>query len=283
MALSQNSPYPVIKIINLKLLSNDEGFIKNDTLSCIEKPIIEVGFVSDIKFVKLNNFWALIVCSNSCIFSFFENGDNMTKYLMEDYENCTDLTTVYTGISARDNYLFIGSDNGSIIRFELISGCSMNPDNIKNKVVILNLPSPVTCLEIHGVNLFCGTDIGTLLNIDYETKITVSKSRSPLALNQAMITVLKKLDDKYILGGLSSGAIFIYDISKDECVLSLSNHTKEVTSIDGYVDNDGVSYLIGTGSEDGVVTLFKWNPSSKQVENTFCRNIMEKSVIGLHL
>ena len=66
-------------------------------------------------------------------------------------------------------------------------------------------------------------------------------------------------------------------------MLSLSNHTKEVTSIDGCVDKDGVSYLIGSGSDDGVVTLFKWNPNSKQVENTFCRNIMEKSVIGLHL
>ena len=284
LALAQMSLSPIVKIINVKQISDNDGYIKDDNSNnCITKSLLEMGFISDLKYVKINNMWVLIVCSNNCIFSFYENGDNMTKYEMGDYVNNTEFTTIYTGIAAKNNYLYIGSDTGNITIFELKNGCSLNSDNITTKLNLVNLPSPITCLEIEGVSIFCSTDSGSLLNVNCQTKITVSKNISPLALNKAMITVLKKLDDKYILGGLTSGTIFIYDISKDTLVHSVTNHTKEVTCIDGIIDKDGVNYLIGSGSDDGVITLVKWNPESLSITNEFSRNQAEKAIIGLHL
>ena len=163
LAIAQSSSYPVIKVIAIKDLSNEDGFVKPNQDKPQDKPILEMGFISDIKYVQLNGTWTLIVCSNSNIFSFSEDGQNMSKMSMNDAaEPIPDQAIMYTGIAAQGNLLYIGDSTGTVTRFEVSSGGQVNKDNIKSRLTVASLPNPVTCLEIQLANLYVGTDNGIL-------------------------------------------------------------------------------------------------------------------------
>lgn len=65
--------------------------------------------------------------------------------------------------------------------------------------------------------------------------------KSPLA-QKGMITCLTKMDNKYILGALTTGAVFIVDIHTNTLLYSITNHSKEVTCIDGVKDKSDDAY-----------------------------------------
>ena len=86
VAIAQLSSYPIIKRFSRPDISTQTGFVKLPSISP-EKPILEMGFISDMKSVTLNNIPTLIVCSNFNIFSFSEDGEHFTKYSMTDNED----------------------------------------------------------------------------------------------------------------------------------------------------------------------------------------------------
>ena len=75
--------------------------------------------------------------------------------------------------------------------------------------------------------------------------------------------------------------VFIFDIVKEKFTTSTVNHSKECTCIHAIKDADG--YLIASGSDDGVLVLMHYKPSTSELDIRSVKNIADRAIIGIHL
>lgn len=239
-----------------------------------------MNFISNLKFVQINNTWTLIVCSESKIFSFPQNGEPMTKLALTEFpEDSFDAPVLYSGIAAAGNSLYIGDSNGFIYRFELEEGANITKQNIRSKNNFISLGKSITSMEMleKTETLFIGCEDGELIVVDCKTGTRIGSHMAPML--KAMITQLQLLDDKYLIGGMSNGGVFMFGIQQNKIMNCVVNHSKEVTSVNGMADGDG--YLIASGSDDGILVVIKWVPHDGKIEVKVCKNLGDRAILGV--